>query len=45
MLRKEEIEQTGLERRGTTIPKICKLLAIRYRGRYHPKLASLPIYL
>lgn len=44
MLRKEEKGQTGLERRGATIPKIGKLLAIMYRGRYHPELASLPIY-
>lgn len=45
MLRKEEKEQTGLERRGTTIPKIGKLLAVMSRATIIPNwLLSLFIY-
>lgn len=40
----EKRRERANRRRGATIPKIGKLLAIMYRGRYHPELASLPIY-
>lgn len=36
MLRKEEKEQTGQERRGATVPKIGKLLAVMSRATISP---------